>query len=203
MEKNFTHVYIAKIPEEIGDLSAIYPESRRRYIESAKCVDIKRARYCVWRLLGTALKRSLGEDIKSLDFTVEAGRWSTSLCHISLSHGGGYAAVALSSAPVGVDIEAMKEVRAENFAKRILTPRELVKYESIAESARDDCIIKTWSKKEAIFKSLGLDAFIPQKIDTGAYLCEARVLSYPVGELILAIAHGEGAALKVYENVEI
>ena len=203
MKTDFTHVYIAKMPEKIGDVSAIYPERRRAYIESAKNEDVRRARYFVWRLLALALSKSLYKDINELDFTVKDGRWTTDACHTSLSHSGGYLAVALSSSPVGVDIEAMKDVRSEKFAERILTPREAKEYEALSEFHRKSRLIELWSKKEAIFKSLGLSAFIPQKIDTYDVFCDTRALSYPEGELVLSIARSGESDIEIYENIEI
>ena len=203
MEKDFTCVYIAKIPEKIGDISEIFPISRREYILDAKNGDVRRARYFVWRLLSAAIARTLGMDIKDLDFSQKDGRWSTSAAHISLSHGGGYAAVALSNAPVGIDVEPSRAPRAARFAERILTDGELKAYADMDESIRNTYLLKAWSKKEAIFKSLALSAFIPQKIDTGAYSCEQRVLSYPDCELILSVACKGDFTLQICEENEI
>ena len=203
MKKDFTHVYIAKIPEKIGDTSNIFPIERREYIENTKNADVRQARYYVWRLLDVAIKKCLGKDIKNLSFAVDGGRWSTPTCHISLSHGGGYAAVALSSGPVGVDIEPLTRPHAKNFAERILTSSELKRYEKTAEREKESELIRLWSKKEAIFKSLGKSAFMPQKIDTVAYLCEDRLLNTPDCELVLAIAHGENIPPQIFENTEI
>lgn len=203
MQKEFTHVYITKIPEKIGDMQDIFPESRRAYIESAKNPDVRRARYYVWRLLATALKMSLGKDIKDLEFTCEFGKWSTDVCRISLSHSGDYAAVALSSEPVGVDIESLVSPRSERFAERIFTEGEMEEYKALPTALRSDYAIRAWSKKEAIFKSMDKEAFIPQKIDTGAYLCTEKLLSYPTQKLVLAIAHAVDTSLEIYENTEI
>ena len=128
MKKEFTHVYIAKMPDRAPVVSDIYPTLRREYVESAKNVETRRARYYVWKLVEVALKMSLGEDIKELDFTRDFGKWTTSACHISLSHGGGYVAVALSSEAVGVDIEPVALPRSERFAERILTHSEMKEY---------------------------------------------------------------------------
>lgn len=203
MKNHFTHVYIAKMPEEVGNASEIYPEFRKEYIESAKHCEVRRSRFYVWRLLEAALRKSLGIDIKNLAFSVDSGRWSTPECNFSLSHGGGYIAVALSSEPVGVDIEPISERRSERFAERILSEEELKEYKNTPTDMRKDYLISAWTKKEAIFKSLNKDAFIPQKIDTGSYLCEERILSYPSTKLMLAIAHAGKAPFEIYEDTEI
>ena len=97
----------------------------------------------------------------------------------------------------------MKDVRSEKFAERILTPREAKEYEALSEFHRKSRLIELWSKKEAIFKSLGLSAFIPQKIDTYDVFCDTRALSYPEGELVLSIARSGESDIEIYENIEI
>lgn len=204
MKKGFTHVYTAKIPDKIGSTCEIYPALRREYIESAANDEVRRSRYYAWRLLEHALRESLGVDISEVKLSRnEGGAWHCPLCRFSISHTDGYVAVAISDSPVGVDIEPIRELSAKSFAKRIMTESELSEYSSLPHAERTAYLIKTWSAKEAIFKSLGESAFLPQKIDTGNYIHTEKGLSYPEGELVLAIAHGENTRLEIYENIAI
>ncbi len=73
------------------------------------------------------------------------------LC-FNLSHSGDYAACAVSSAPVGVDIQRV-ETQKEQLARRVFRPEELRMIESSTD--RDDCFTMLWALKESYLKYLG------------------------------------------------
>jgi 4'-phosphopantetheinyl transferase len=75
---------------------------------------------------------------------------------ISLSHGGGWIAVAASRAGrVGVDVEAVRDV-SPALARRCLSPAEVGWMES-APGARDrqERFLRLWTAKEAYLKAIG------------------------------------------------
>lgn len=84
-----------------------------------------------------------------------AGGWRL---HVSLSHAGAYAAVALSTAgPVGVDIEETEPLPdRERFARGILAAAERFDWAALPENARDSAVIRAFTRKEAVLKALGL-----------------------------------------------
>lgn len=73
--------------------------------------------------------------------------------HISISHGSGYALLAVSDTrPVGVDIESPRPT-LRRVASRFLSPSEFSVY-----SSSDALLLRSWTAKEAIFKALGIDS---------------------------------------------
>lgn len=93
--------------------------------------------------------------------------------HISLSHAGEYAAVAVSEIhPAGIDIEQMRP-RVERVAERFLSPEELV---TLPDSDRLAHLCLRWGGKEALFKLAGvpgLDFRCDIHILPIDYLCSA------------------------------
>lgn len=73
------------------------------------------------------------------------------LC-FNLSHSGGYAACAVSTGPVGVDIQKTGP-QVERVARRVFLPEEL---RTIGNSAdQDACFTMLWALKESYLKYLG------------------------------------------------
>ena len=72
---------------------------------------------------------------------------------ISLSHTRGAAAAAISTeGPVGVDLEAMREIRP-GLARRTMSPSEYAWYAS--RGARQEDFFTLWTLKESYYKYLG------------------------------------------------
>ena len=156
-------VYFGRIPD-LPRLSSVIPEERDREIKNTSNERVRVEKYYAWRLLEYALERSFGFRMKKMEFTKQgSGRWSTPSCEFSISHSGSAVAVAVSRAPVGVDIELIHAPRSDKFAERALTEEELSQYDALSESDRVGYLIGKWTAKEALFKSLHKDAFIPSK----------------------------------------
>ena len=162
--KIFCDIYVASVCD-VGDLAEIYPKTRREEIEGVKNERVRREKYSVWRLLGYALKNSLGIDIKEIDIKKnENGKWLAEDVYFSLSHAKNAVAVAVSSAPVGIDIEPITALK-NDISGRVLTESELVKYVRLGDVDKREDLIKKWTAKEAIFKSCDEAVFRPEKIE--------------------------------------
>ncbi|GAB4228675.1 MAG: 4'-phosphopantetheinyl transferase superfamily protein [Methyloligellaceae bacterium] len=86
--------------------------------------------------------------------------------HVSLSHTPGWHAIAISSHPVGVDIERMDaDFACETVAAAWFHPREKAFLAGLPANARRRAFYALWTQKEALVKALGaglgfpLDAF--------------------------------------------
>lgn len=71
--------------------------------------------------------------------------------HISISHSAGAAAVAISDAPIGLDIQADSDT-LDRIAPKFARPEEL---NAIRESSDRRLLQLCWSAKEALFKLYG------------------------------------------------
>ena len=162
--KDFLHIYICPLPSEtfIGE---VYPESRNREIQDAKNERVRREKYYAWKLLEYAIEESTKSSIRDYSFLkLETGKWTADGIYFSLSHSNAALAVAVSSRPVGVDIELINPPRAEGFARRILSDSEFLDFEALPENERLAFLIKKWTEKESLFKLFSDKAFVPSEI---------------------------------------
>ncbi len=97
---------------------------------------------------------------------------------ISISHGGGYALLAVSdSQPIGIDIECYRP-QLKRVAAKFLTPQELEIY-----SASESLLLQAWTSKEAIFKALGIsgltisEIILPKNPDTTKYISHSKEIT--------------------------
>lgn len=181
LARPFLDVYVAPIPEE-PDRSPVYPPERQAEIDKCRNEKVRAEKIAVWRLLEKGVSRSLGLNIEELRFKKRRdGKWVSDRAEFSLSHSHGAAAVAVSSAPCGVDIENAAEFRRRwtspeklrSLAKRISTARELELVDG------PDSFLSLWTKKEAVFKLNGGKSFFPHKTDTFKTVSETRLISIP------------------------
>ena len=164
----YTDVYVAAIPQQTS-IGRVHCAERQAYIERGKNEVARREKYYAWKLLEYALRHSLDIDIETLSFFHEpCGKWRADGCEFSLSHGDGVVAVAVSSAPVGVDVQRVLAPRHENFARRVLNEAEYAHYEGLCEEERLSYLSGAWTAKEALFKMRGEASFVPSQLEENA-----------------------------------
>ena len=79
----------------------------------------------------------------------------------NLSHSGGLMAVAAADTEVGVDIEPLTRKLAPSFAKRMLSPEELLSFPPLADTSEEFSaedhrrLLTLWTLKEALTKQTG------------------------------------------------
>ena len=92
----------------------------------------------------------------------------------SLTHAAYYAACALDTSSVGLDLEAPRITMA--VANRCFHPTELTFLKSLPEPEQPDALLRLWTIKEAYTKQLGsglhipLDSFYADLRENGLYL---------------------------------
>ena len=199
---NNVFVYYARLVD--GAVETVYPKERDEEIRAAKNPLQMKEKYSAWKLLGAAIKDSLGKDIGELKFSKSAsGKWITDSFNFSLSHSDGIVAVALAKDPVGVDVQLIKAPRAASFARRVLTDTELKEYESIAEDCRDRYLIAKWSAKEALFKTLSKDLFVPRDYVPTEEDSLTEMISSGGADYALSVAHsGRKVKIKFIEDLK-
>ena len=188
MDKNRTDVYLALLPD--GECDApLYPEDREAYVENTANPTGRRERYFVWRLLEIAARRSLGLELSEIGLHSEGERWTGELADISLAHGGGALAVAISGAPVGVDIELLSDGSdGDRLAERFFNDTERAEYYAASEEERRLTSIRIWTAKEAIFKSRSESAFAPSDVDSHSSRVHSSTLRLGDCDFVLSVA---------------
>lgn len=193
-------VYYTGIPKS-DEYKALYPREREEYVNKTNNTRVKKERYYVWKLLEYALDRSFGMKISELEFTRDdLGKWKTDKCFFSLSHSGNIVAVAVSTKPVGVDVEKIDGKRDRLFANKILTDDELRVFDTLDESEKSEYLICRWTEKESIFKLSGSTVFSPSKISSYGNVNTRNIsLSNEIYSLSVASDHID--RLRIYESL--
>ena len=198
MDKNRTNVYLALLPCGECD-EPLYPEERDTLVKNTANPRVRRERYFVWRLLEVAIRRSLGLELPEIGLRRDGERWTSELADISLSHGGALA-VAVSGAPVGVDIESLSgDSDTARLAERFLSDTERAEYYAAPEEERRAAFLRIWTAKEAIFKSQRSAAFAPSEVDSGASRVHSRTVRLGDEDFILSVATEGELTLNIVE----
>ena len=198
-----TAVYTAVIDPNIP-LSEVYPPERQAEIDRCLNENSRLEKYAAWRLLETALCEGLGiSSVESVCFSKDIyGKWSCDRCFFSITHSGGVVAVAVSDKPVGVDVEVIKRYR-EGLEAKILTPAEYTALEGLDRRAAEEYIIRKWSEKESIFKTLDRKGFEPLKIETSEYSVTSEVLDILNKRFVLSVCSKDTEEIMYHFNTQI
>lgn len=194
-------LYIARIPDA-EPTETLFPPEREREIASTRNPRAKKEKYYVWRLLEYALRESLGTTLEQAELCKAAnGKWLSPRLFLSLSHAQDAVAVAISDAPVGVDIEGYRTPRTDRLAARVLSERELADFEKAPK--RDEFLLQKWTAKEAIFKKGGDGVFSPAKIETGDADTVSDVLELGGVYYVFAVATDAPEVLRIFRDVDL
>jgi phosphopantetheinyl transferase (holo-ACP synthase) len=192
-------VYVAEIPSNVP-LGEVYPLSRQEEIKAVKSEKVKREKYCAWKLLEYALYRSFGKRIEDVGFVKHAtGKWTCDVCELSLSHSHNVVCVALSNAPVGVDVEKIEMPRG-NIADKVLSEREKAEYSLLEGEQKNAFLIRVWAKKECLFKEKNIKALSFEEFknqDGGVF---EQTLTFADGEYALAVATNSPEKVRLYRK---
>lgn len=97
---------------------------------------------------------------------------------ISISHGGGYALLAVcDTLPIGIDIECYRP-QLKRVAAKFLAPAEREIY-----STSESLLLQAWTSKEAIFKALGIsgltisEIILPENPDTTRFISHSKEIT--------------------------
>lgn len=143
---------------------------RQAEIDACQNPRVQREKAAVFALADYAVRHVLGVGLATLHpHKTENGKWEADLLSLSFSHTDGLAAVAVSLAPVGVDVQSLPLQRPDSV-RRVLTEPEA------AANPTDAALGELWCRKESIFKRTGSAAFDPRKTESGAADCRSRTL---------------------------
>ncbi len=199
---NFLRVYTATISYSAEE-TPLYPPKRQAEIDEVKNEKVKREKIGVWKLLQYAVEDTFSTPFSRFTFEKnKGGKWICDRFYFSLSHSGNALAVALSSQPVGVDIQKNTPVKQEKIAEKILNEVESSAYDILPPIHKNSYLLSVWAKKEAAFKREGTPPFAPARI----YLDKETTFSLVrVGdeEYFLALSSSQLPLLQTFENVSL
>lgn len=175
--KSRCDMYLSKIPENVS-VTEVFPSSRNEEINSVTNETLRKEKYWSWKTLEYALFRSFGHKISDLKFSKsKSGKWSCDKCFFSISHSGGYVAVAVSNKEIGIDIEEItafeKRCSDEGFFPSMIK-HVVGKKEAIPQTSPE--LLKLWTQKESIFKCQNSKSFNPAKIQISEDTCTCKLV---------------------------
>ena len=195
----FLQVFTAKIPQYTGE--HVYPQARQEEIVATKNEKVRAEKFGVWKLLQFAVEQTFSRPFNDFIFTKnENGKWVCKDFYFSLSHSKNVVAVALSSSPVGVDIQIDEPLQNLSIAKKILNDKEMGIIKTLPEKEMNAYLVGVWTQKEAAFKRENEKIFIPRKIqlqDTETLLTKKMETE----KYLLSISSTLLSHLLIHENV--
>ena len=192
-------VYTAVIPKDIK-IKEVYPKQRDMEISGVTSKEVKEQKYCAWKLLEYALFKTFGTEITNLEFSkTEYGKWVCNGHYFSISHSHGVVAVALSTKPVGIDVEKFEPPK-NDIAKHIFTDSELEEYFLAKDKWQH--VITAWSKKESVYKKQGVGNFNPKNISLCENNIETSNISFKGQEYVLSVCADDLKNIRYYHDVQ-
>lgn len=77
--------------------------------------------------------------------------------HFNVSHSGQWGLIALSRAPVGIDLEKFQpRINAKTLMTQVVSKLELTQWQRLASGQQAEQILRLWVCKEALLKAMGL-----------------------------------------------
>ncbi|MFC4854200.1 4'-phosphopantetheinyl transferase family protein [Actinophytocola glycyrrhizae] len=104
---------------------------------------------------------------------------------VSISHSGDWVALALTeAAPVGVDVEEVRDAEVDDLARIALSPAELAVFRTVPPGDKKGAFFTYWSRKEAVVKATGKGMSVPMsKLTLTAHDEPPRVVSSEAPEV--------------------
>jgi 4'-phosphopantetheinyl transferase len=155
---------VSDVSARLETLEAALPSAERRRAERFRVAGA-RARFVVGRtLLRRIVGRALAVEPRRLIFELEehgrpvlADPSLAAAIDFNLSHSDDTIVLAVSPVPVGVDVEAIREVvLAERLARRFFAPDERDAVLGAEAAARARTFLRIWTQKEAWLKATGM-----------------------------------------------
>jgi hypothetical protein len=181
MDKKQAYVVVRKFPFSVSN-EDIVPKARENEILGCQSDKVRSEKFYAWKLLEEILQDKFDRNISEAYFDEAIGKWKMEGLYFSISHSFNVAAIAVSSSPIGIDVERMSADRFENLkVEKILNESESL----LPLSLEDVCTI--WSKKEAIFKTLDKARFVPRDIVVSQDV-QSQIINVDGEEFVLSVA---------------
>jgi 4'-phosphopantetheinyl transferase len=146
-------------PVAVAELEAVLTPEERARGERFKHPRIRDQFVCARGLLRVLLGRYLGCPAAAVPIVVAPDgkpALTSGEVEFNVSHAGGLAAFAVADRPVGVDVEAVREVaNADALVERFFASGEAEQYRGLPAGLRPAGFVRGWTCKEAVLKGIG------------------------------------------------
>jgi 4'-phosphopantetheinyl transferase len=180
-----------------GLLNLLDDVERSRYEGYRREIDKQRfltGRALIRGVVGTELGVAPGDvaiDASCFDCGKPHGKPKVAGLEVSISHSGDWVALALTdSAPVGVDVEEVRDADVDGLAGIAFSPAELTAFETVAPAHRKAAFFTYWARKEAVVKATGKGMSVAMsKLTLSGYDEAPRVVASNAPEVDVAAVH--------------
>ena len=194
------NVYVAAIPSG-APLSTLFPPERENEVQALQNEKVKREKHFVWQLLAHAVRDTYHQELTAFSFQKnEHGKWTSNGFEFSLSHSGGIVCVALSTSPVGVDIQEISLPKSEKTALKILSEDEKTEYAALEKKEKAEYFTSKWTERESVFKMLSLSSFVPSLPTLFTQKAATKILVLEGKRYALSVASKHLEHLRLFEN---
>lgn len=163
-ERPLAAVYLIAVPDALPD-APVQPPARHEQIQRTKGDLLRRQRWAAWQALACAAKSQFRVELSDAGLKKRlTGQWVSDRFCLSLTHAGKWAAAAVSTKPVGVDLElpgSEKERPWAQIAQAMASMEETRAF----DLTQKDHILALWTRKESAFKRAGGRKFSPDKVN--------------------------------------
>ncbi len=155
-------IYLANVPTLIKTTgqTKLYnslPDFRKQAADRCKNPKDKERSLAAGALLLFCMKKK-GVSLEETPYYNENGKMyfpHENRFYVSLSHGGDYAACALDSKEVGIDVEGVRQYQ-ENVLRRISSEEEMQSFSALKkEEEKNSAFTRLWTRKESAAKLSG------------------------------------------------
>jgi 4'-phosphopantetheinyl transferase len=133
-----------------GDAHEKLPQFLQQKIDAHKLPAKRRSALTAYWILA----RILGERLEEFAHNPHGKPYLPNGPQFSISHSKNHIAVAISDAPIGVDVETGRKIEKLQL-DGVLSPRELAVYCARTDNSLRLEFLKLWTRKEAFLKCLG------------------------------------------------
>jgi 4'-phosphopantetheinyl transferase len=108
-----------------------------------------------------------------------------STLEVSISHSGDWVALVMTDgAPVGIDVEEVRDAEVDGLAGICFSPPELTTFKSVADEDRRGAFFTYWARKEAVLKATGKGMWVVMsKLTLAAHDEPPRVIDSETSEV--------------------
>jgi len=161
-ERPLAAVYLIRVPAALPD-TAVEPAARAEQIMKTRDDSLRRQRFAAWQALSYGAKAQFQLPLSGLKKRW-TGQWVSDDFFLSIAHAGQWAAAAVSTLPVGVDLEPLSGQREkpwEQLARAMASPAEKQAF----DLTKKEAVLALWTRKESAFKRGGGARFSPARVD--------------------------------------
>jgi 4'-phosphopantetheinyl transferase len=110
---------------------------------------------------------------------------------VSISHSGDWVVLAVTEgAPVGVDVEELRDASVDELAGICFSPDELATFRALPADSRRGAFFTYWARKEAVVKATGKGMTVPMtKLTLTAHDEPPRLVASATTEVDPAVTH--------------